>query len=159
MAVIRKKRQRQPNSISTASLPDIIFMILFFFMVSTTMRTSEELVAISPPRASEVQKLEKKSSVSYILVGEPVGIFKTRYGSGTHIQLNDSFRNVADIGAFIASERDKLGQYDIDKLNVYIKADKGVRMGVISDIKNELRKADALDIIYYAIGDDSIHDQ
>ena len=55
--------------ISTASLPDVIFMILFFFMVSTTMRDQELLVRYKLPEATEVQKLEKKSLVSFIHIG------------------------------------------------------------------------------------------
>lgn len=152
MAVIRKKRERKPGRISTASLPDIIFMILFFFMVTTTMRTSEERVAIAPPRADKAQKLEKKSSVSYILVGEPAGELKKRYDKNEYVQLNDSFRNISEIGAFINSERDKLSPADAERFTVCIKADRGTRMGVISAIKHELRKADALNIIYYAVG-------
>ena len=62
MAVMKKKGNKGLPPISTASLPDVIFMILFFFMVSTTMRDQELLVRYKLPEATEVQKLEKKSS-------------------------------------------------------------------------------------------------
>ena len=68
MAVMKKKGGKGLPPISTASLPDVIFMILFFFMVSTTMRDQELLVRYTLPNATEVQKLEKKSLVSYIPV-------------------------------------------------------------------------------------------
>ena len=68
MAVMKKKGNKGLPPISTASLPDVIFMILFFFMVSTTMRDQELLVRYKLPEATEVQKLEKKSLVSYIPV-------------------------------------------------------------------------------------------
>lgn len=71
MAVMKKKGNKGLPPISTASLPDVIFMILFFFMVSTTMRDQELLVRYKLPEATEVQKLEKKSLVSYIHIGQP----------------------------------------------------------------------------------------
>ena len=75
MAVIKKKGNKSLPPISTASLPDVIFMILFFFMVSTTMRDQELHVKYQVPEATEVQKLEKKSLVSYIHIGEPIGVW------------------------------------------------------------------------------------
>ena len=71
MAVMKKKGNKSLPPISTASLPDVIFMILFFFMVSTTMRDQELLVRYKLPEATEVQKLEKKSLVSFIHIGPP----------------------------------------------------------------------------------------
>ena len=71
MAVMKKKGSKGLPPISTASLPDVIFMILFFFMVSTTMRDQELLVRYKLPEATEVQKLEKKSLVSFIHIGPP----------------------------------------------------------------------------------------
>ena len=68
MAVIRKKGNKGVPPISTASLPDVIFMILFFFMTTTSMKETELRVAFTLPEATEIQKLEKKSLVSYIYV-------------------------------------------------------------------------------------------
>ena len=79
MAVIKKKGNKSLPPISTASLPDVIFMILFFFMVSTTMRDQELHVKYQVPEATEVQKLEKKSLVSYIHIGEPIGVWREQY--------------------------------------------------------------------------------
>ena len=81
MAVMKKKGNKSLPPISTASLPDVIFMILFFFMVSTTMRDQERLVRYKLPEATEVQKLEKKSLVSYIHIGQPSLVMQAKFGT------------------------------------------------------------------------------
>ena len=133
------------QEINTSALPDIIFMLLFFFMVTTTMREITLIVKVSAPEATEVQKLEKKSLVSYIYVGVPI---KTQFGSESRIQLNDQFANTNDIAEFIASERNSRDETDRKFLTTSIKADKGTRMGVITDIKQELRLVGAFKINY-----------
>ena len=149
MAVMKKRGNKELPAISTASLPDVIFMLIFFFMVSTTMRETENLVRFSLPAASEVQKLQKKSLVSYILVGEPnTEALRAQFGTAPRIQLNDSYRQPQDILDFVASERDKLSEYDRASMTISIKADKAVHMGMITDIKQELRRANALKISY-----------
>ena len=147
MAVMRKKGGKELPAISTASLPDIIFIILFFFMISTSMRETEMLVKVQVPDATEIQKLEKKSLVSYIYIGSPID---TRLGTTPRIQLNDSFKTEKDILDFIASERDNLKESDRNSMTVSIKADKNTRMGIITDVKQELRKANALKVSYSA---------
>ena len=112
MAVMKKKGNKGLPAISTASLPDVIFMILFFFMVSTTMRDQEVLVRFKLPEASEVQKLEKKNLVSYINIGQPTPSMQSKYGTATQIPLNDSYKTAKDIGDFIAAERDQLNEAD-----------------------------------------------
>ena len=137
-------------AISTASLPDVIFMILFFFMVSTTMRDQEVLVRFKLPEASEVQKLEKKNLVSYINIGQPTPSMQAKYGTATQIQLNDSYKTAKDIGDFIAAERDQLNEADRSRMTVCIKSDQFTKMGMITDVKQELRRANALKISYAA---------
>ena len=150
MAVIRKKGNKGVPPISTASLPDVIFMILFFFMISTTMRDQELLVRYKLPTATEVQKLEKKSLVSFIHIGQPTPIMQAKFGTAPRIQLNDTYRTPQDILDFIASERDKLNESDRNAMSVCIKADRYTRMGIITDVKQELRKANALRVTYAA---------
>ncbi|MBE9492406.1 MAG: biopolymer transporter ExbD [Bacteroidetes bacterium] len=140
----KKKAQGQPR-INTSALPDIIFMLLFFFMVTTVMREVTLRVMIIPPDATAVKKLEKKSMVSYIYVGIPL---KTQLGTESRIQLNDAFANVDDIQEFIAREREARDEVDRKYLTTSIKADKNTRMGVITDIKQELRKIGAFKINY-----------
>jgi biopolymer transport protein ExbD len=150
MAVMKKKRKGGIPPISTASLPDVIFMILFFFMISTTMRDQEVLVKTVLPNASEVQKLEKKQLVSFVYIGQPTPSMEAQWGTGARIQLNDSYRLPKDIGEFVASEREKLSEADRAAMTVMLKADKGTRMGIITDVKQELRKASALKVSYAA---------
>lgn len=146
---IRKSSGGLP-AINTASLPDIVFMLLFFFMVSTTLRDTEMLVSVNLPSATEVVKLEKKSLVSSIFIGSPARQHQATLGTESRIQLNDSFRTLDDIRDFITSERDALSEHDQKLLTVSIKADENTRMGIITDVKQELRKASALKISYSA---------
>ncbi len=150
MAVMKKKGKGSIPPISTASLPDVIFMILFFFMISTSMRDQNILVNTQLPTASEVQKLEKKQLVSYIYIGQPVSSQQAQWGTAPRIQLNDSYRNTQDILEFVASERDKLSEDDRADMTIMLRADKNTRMGIVSDVKEELRKANALKISYAA---------
>ncbi len=145
MARFKKKKSAGAQKINTSALPDIIFMLLFFFMVTTTMREVTLIVKVLPPEATQVQKLEKKSLVSYIYVGVPV---KTQFGTESRIQLNDAFANPSDISDFIATEREARDEQDRKFLVTSIKADKSTRMGVITDIKQELRKVGAFKINY-----------
>ena len=145
MARFKKKKASGVQKINTSALPDIIFMLLFFFMVATTMRETTLIVKVKVPDATEVQKLEKKSLVSYIYVGQPT---KEALGTESRIQLNDSFAEVSDIQEYIAREREARDEADRKFLTTSIKADRLTRMGVITDIKQELRKAGAFKINY-----------
>ncbi len=145
---MKKKGGKGLPPISTASLPDVIFMILFFFMVSTTMREQELLVRYVLPQATEVQKLEKKSLVSYIHVGQPTIAMQAKFGTASRIQLNDSYRTTRDILDFIAGERDKLSEADRSSMTIALKIDEKTKMGIVEDIKQELRRANALKISY-----------
>ena len=146
MARFRQKKDEGIPKINTASLPDIIFMLLFFFMVTTVMRETTLLVQVRMPEATEVQKLERKSLVSFIYIGQPRN--KARYGTESRIQLNDSFATVKDIQEFITREREERDEADRKFLTTSIKADKNVHMGIVTDVKQELRKCGAFKINY-----------
>ena len=148
MAKFNRKGKGGTPAISTASLPDIVFMLLFFFMVTTVMREVELKIDVKVPEASEIKKLEKKSLVSYIYVGKPKKAFQSQVGIEPRLQLNDEFSQLSDIIPYISAEREKLDEADAPKMMTSIKADSDVRMGIISDIKQELRKAQALKINY-----------
>jgi len=147
MSKFTKKKKGLPP-ISTASLPDIVFMLLFFFMVTTVMRETNALVDVKVPSASQVKKLERKNLVSYIYVGKPLRKYRAKYGKADKIQLNDKFASVSDIRSFILAERAKKKEVEIPYMTTSIKADKDAKMGVISDIKTELRDVRALKINY-----------
>ncbi|MFO8020849.1 MAG: biopolymer transporter ExbD [Perlabentimonas sp.] len=154
MAKFARKGKNKMPAISTASLPDIVFMLLFFFMVSTTLRETEMLVSIKLPQASEVVKLEKKSLVSYIYIGTPARQYQGVFGTDSRIQLNDTFQTLVDIRDFISSERDALSEAERTMLTISLKVDENTRMGIVTDVKQELRKASALKISYSARKDD-----
>ncbi len=134
-------------ALNTASMPDLVFAILFFFMVTTTMRSEEVMVRMKLPTASEVQKLEKKSLVTYINIGPPMD---PALGTATQMQLNDKFAEVSAIGDYIAQEKASMNEADQQLMTVSIKADEETRMQYITDVKQALRQAYALKISYSA---------
>lgn len=136
--------------ISSGSLSDIVFMLLFFFMVTTQMRETENKVQVSLPEASEVVKLERKDLASYINIGAPTRQYQAQFGTDARIQLNDSFKTTADIRDFIAAEREAMTEGDRQFMTTVIRADQDVRMGIITDVKQELRRCSALKIMYQA---------
>ncbi|MFW6226478.1 MAG: ExbD/TolR family protein [Bacteroidota bacterium] len=148
MAKFSRKGKGKMPGISTASLPDIVFMLLFFFMVTTVMREVTLKVNVRLPGATEVKKLAKKSLVSYIYIGEPKRPFQGTYGSAPRVQLNDAFATVDDIRDFISSERDAMSENDQKMMTVSLKVDDNTKMGIVTDVKQELRKASALKINY-----------
>jgi biopolymer transport protein ExbD len=148
MAKFKKKKDGDLPAVSTASLPDIVFMLLFFFMTVTVMKDSSLMVQNTLPNASEVKKLEKKDRVLYIYVGKPTREYQKVFGTEPKIQLNDKFANVSEVGDFILQERAKKSQELQNVLTTALKVDKDANMGLISDIKQELRKVNALKVNY-----------
>ncbi|MBT4868486.1 MAG: biopolymer transporter ExbD [Polaribacter sp.] len=148
MSKFRKKKKGMP-AVNTAALPDIVFMLLFFFMVTTTMRETD--LKIDNPRlpsASEVKKLEHKSLVSTIYVGKAKDI---KYGSGfNRIQLNDKISTADQVPAFIINARSKVSEKEVPFMTTSIKADKESSVGTITDIRLKLRDVNALKISYSA---------
>ena len=146
MSRFKTKKGKESPAINTSSLPDIIFMLLFFFMVTTVMREVTLKVKIELPQATEIQKLEKKSLVSYIYIGPPV---KSKLlGTNSRIQLNDAFATIDDIQEFVAKEREARDEADKKFITTSLKVDGLTKMGIVTDVKQELRKAGALKINY-----------
>jgi biopolymer transport protein ExbD len=148
MAKFKRSGKGGQPAISTASLPDIVFMLLFFFMVTTVMRETSLMVKVTVPKATEVRKLENKSLVSYIYVGAPQPAFRSMYGDKPRIQLNDKISEVDEVMEFVYNERADRPEPDRPKVRFSIKADETVKMGIITDIKTQLRKSSALRINY-----------
>lgn len=145
MAKFRKKQSKGSGAISTASLPDIVFMLLFFFMVTTVMREQELKVRVDPPAASEIHKLEKKALVDYINIGPPID---ERMGSLPRIQLDDAFADIEDIGNWVDDNRLARQEAERPLITTSMKVDKETKMGIVTDVKQELREAMALKINY-----------
>ena len=150
MAKFTKKGKRELASFSMSSTSDIVFMLIFFFMVSTTMRETDKLVMVVSPEATETAKLERKDLATYINIGTPVREKQAEFGTDSRIQLNDAFRSVSDIRDHIAVHRESLKESDRPHMQTVIRADQNVRMGIISDVKQELRRCSALKIMYTA---------
>ena len=142
--------KKEVPGMTSSSLSDIVFMLLFFFMVTTQMRETENKVMVKIPEASEVVKLERKDLNSYINIGTPIKALQAQYGTDARIQLNDSFKTTDDIRDFIAAERESKSEQDRQFMTVSIRADQDVRMGIITDVKQELRRCSALKIMYSA---------
>ena len=148
MAKFNKKKDGDLPAVSTASLPDIVFMLLFFFMTVTTMKDSTIMVDNTLPNATETKKLEKKDRVIYVYVGKPTSQYQKTFGTEPKIQLNDKFADVSEIGSYVLQERAKKAQELQNVLTTALKVDKNASMGLISDIKQELRKVNALKVNY-----------
>lgn len=148
MSKFRKDEGKETPAISTSALPDIVFMLLFFFMVTTTMRETDPLVRVRLPEATEITKLEKKSLVSYINVGPPMPKWQAQLGSEPRIQLNDQFAKVSDIGDFVEAERQAREEQEQKQIVTSLKVDEYTKMLIVTEIKQELRKAAALHINY-----------
>ena len=140
MAKFIKKGDKGTPGINTASLPDIVFMILMFFMVSTSMRQTDRMVNVKLPEATEIVRLERKDLSCYIFIGTPSLQYQKEFGTDSRIQLNDSFRNTSDIRDFIAAERESLDEVDREFMTVSLKIDENTRMGIVTDVKQELRR-------------------
>lgn len=131
----QKKRASVKQQIPTASLPDIVFMLLLFFMVTTTLREVDVLVKFRLPEAKAIEKIENKRLISYIWVG---------YDG--RIQLNDSITKLEDIQKIMYAKR-----VILPNVIVSLRIDKNSDMGIVTDIQQELRKASCLRINYSAM--------
>lgn len=147
MSRFTKETKKDVPELNMSSMSDIIFMFLFFFMVITTMRESSLFVRIHVPSATEVQKLEKKSLVANINIGPPLD---TKLGTTPRIQLNDRFAEASNIVEFVETEKQSRPEQDRNVLTWSLKVDEAVKMGIVTDVKQELRKASAFKVNYSA---------
>ena len=145
MGKFRKEGKKEVPQVSTSSLPDIVYMLIFFFMITTSMRDVELKVRTALPKATEIAKLEKKALVSSIYIGPPRD---SRLGSESRIQLNDQFARPDDIADWVLQEREARNEADRPFLTTALKVHKETRMGIVTDVKQELRKVGAFRINY-----------
>lgn len=136
--------------LSTSSLPDLIFTILFFFMMVTSMREVTLKVVFEKPVGTQLEKLARKSCTSFIYIGQPTPQLRAQIGSGTRIQLNDKFAEANEVYDYVNDERGQLPESDKPFFTVSLKVDHETPMGIITDVKQVLRKAYALKIVYSA---------
>lgn len=146
MNMFRRHSNHEIPGLNMASMPDLIFTVLFFFMIVTHMRSTPVKVQYQMPQGTELTRLTKKSSVTYIYIGKSVG----SNDGQIRIQLNDKFADVNSIPAYIESERGRMSSEDAQAMTVSIKADQQTDMGTITDVKQALRQAKAHQINYSA---------
>ncbi len=150
MSKFKKKRGAASPAISTASLPDIIFMLLFFFMVVTVMKDASLKVDVNVPDATELSKLERKSLVNHIYIGRPMEKYQAVYGTSPRLQLNDAFGAPEDIPLFLEKEKLNVPEPMHPFMTTSLRVDKDITMGIVSDVKTALRKAGQLKVNYSA---------
>lgn len=145
MAKFKKKPKKDPE-VPTSALPDIIFMLLFFFMVTTVLRETTINVQQRLPKATELRKLQRKSLVSYLYMGKPRNI--AMFGDAPKLQANDVFIQVDEVIGWVEAEKAKLDEVERDQITIAFKVDEEVKMGLVSDVQMELRKANARKLMY-----------
>ncbi len=150
MGKFASKKGKEMPAISTASLPDIIFMLLFFFMVVTVLRDAELMVSVNTPSATELTKLEKKSLVNYIYIGRPMKKWQALYGTSPQMQLGDKFASVEEIPLFLENHKITVPENQRPSISSSLKVDGEVTMGIVGDVKLALRKANQLKVNYSA---------
>ena len=157
MSKFKSNKKKSIPGISTAALPDIVFMLLFFFMVATVSKEDDPIVDITIPNAEQCGRIEDKSLEVYINVGSPVKELQAEYGKEPRIQLNDAIKDITYLPQYIEEKRDEirhqalndeLGNKLVNKMVVSLKVDQKSKLGIIDDIKQELRKLNALKLNY-----------
>ncbi len=141
-----KKKAVVKQDIPTSSMPDVVFMLLFFFMVTTELRETSIDVQQHIPEATQLRKLQRKSLVTNLYIGEPK---KTeQFGKEAKIQADDVFIEPKDIILWVNRQKDLLPENERDQLTVALKVDNEAKRGIIADVESELRKANARKILY-----------
>ncbi|EDM45610.1 hypothetical protein SCB49_07372 [unidentified eubacterium SCB49] len=147
MSKFKKKKGGELPAVNTASLPDIVFMLLFFFMVVTVLRETDLLVKNELPKADQIEKLQKDRAV-FVYAGKPSDRYVSQYGSEGKIQIGDKYTDVKNLKPVLAELRAKLSPILQDKVMVALKVDKETNTGIVTDVKQTLRELNMLKIIY-----------
>lgn len=145
MAKFRKKANVK-QEIPTSSMPDVVFMLLFFFMVTTEMRDTSIIVQQRIPEATQLRKLQRKSLVKYLYIGEPRKI--EEWGKEPKIQANDVFIQPREVIQWVNQEKSTLDESERDQITIALKVDNETKRGIIADVETELRKANARKLLY-----------
>lgn len=147
MSRFRKNGRRKVPLLNTAALPDLIFTLLFFFLLVTNMRTVPTLAQVQLPNASELQKLKEKSLLIYLLVGKQ---FNENQENIYDIQLNSELIALEDMPYKLQAIKEDMKPEEQNQTVVLLKIDKDVPMGLVSDIRQNLREAQ-LQTVYYTV--------
>ena len=148
--MFRVQRKKMVPGLNTASLPDLIFTVLFFFMIVTHIRHDAPKVEYRIPQGTELQKLTKKSAATYIYIGKPLEQLQKKEGTAVKVQMNGKYVTPDEITDYVTDERSRMMPEDRQQMIVNLKADRNADMGTIIDVKQALRRANALRISYSA---------
>ena len=151
MSRFRQKEKHEVPGLNLAAMPDLIFTVLFFFMIVTHMRDVKPMVRFTIPQGTEVEKA-RQAGIVYLFIGKPVNGQGDVVGGESRIQVNDRFVTFDELGAAIEQERSQMSEENRQQMVVSIRADRATEMGLINDVKQELRKVGALHINYSATG-------
>jgi biopolymer transport protein ExbD len=155
MSKFKFKKSKNTPEVSTASLPDIVFMLLFFFMTVTVMKDDALKVTNELPNASEIKKLEKKDRIITVYIGKPEERFQAMLGTESKIQIDDKFVSIENFGSVMLEKISEKPKHIRPFVTVSLKVDKTASMGLISDVKEKLRNINALKINYTTYEGDS----
>ncbi len=145
-----RKKQTQKPEISTASMPDIVFLLLFFFMVTATIDKSQDQLKVEIPQAQAITKIQKKFLIREIHVGFPKN---TNLGTAPRISAGERIIDISELGNWVNEQKTDLGEAYKDQMIVMLKADIDVDMGLIGDIQVELRKHNARKVLFRTLED------
>uniref|UniRef100_A0AB33J310 Biopolymer transporter ExbD n=1 Tax=Prevotella sp. GTC17259 TaxID=3236795 RepID=A0AB33J310_9BACT len=148
--MIYRRHNHSIPGLNTASLPDLIFTVLFFFMIVTHMRKVTVRVKYRVPQGTELTRLTKKSAVSTIYIGRPVSADGLTTGQGIRLQLNDKVVSMKKIVDYLSADKDRMSAEDRALMTVSLRADRNTPMRIISDVKQALRQAGISKINYSA---------
>ncbi|MBR07744.1 MAG: biopolymer transporter ExbD [Rickettsiales bacterium] len=140
-----RKKQRQTVEISTASLPDIVFLLLFFFMVSATIKPTNEQVKLTTPKAQAMIKINRKELIREINIGTPIN---REMGDSEVISVDNRVITKEQLAQWVVEQKESLPESLKDQMIIVIKADEYVKMGLINDVQEELKKVNARKIVY-----------
>ncbi len=140
-----KKKSKAETEISTASMPDIVFLLLFFFMVSATIKTEDQELKVKIPKALAITQVEKKFLIRELHVGFPRN---KKLGSAPKISADGKLLELSALGNWVQEQKTSLGEAYRDKMIVLLRVHEDVEMGIVGDIQSVLRKNNARKILY-----------
>lgn len=138
-----KRRNSGFPTLNTAALPDLIFTVLFFFMIVTHMRSTDVKVKYTVPQGTELSKVQHKSAITYLYIGKDAK-------GNTQLQLNDQVVTMAELPTALEEAREDLSPDDEEYQTVSIKADRDTPLDVIAKVKAAISYANTLNVSYGA---------
>ena len=149
MSMIRRPKRQIPE-LNTASLPDLIFVVLFFFMIVTHMRTDTMKVKFDVPQGVELSKLKKKSAIIHVYIGRLTNADGKGTGQPTQIQVGNKLVPIDEVVDYLLRAKQNISPEDKSKMVLSIHADKDAPMGIVAAVKMAARQAKIYNVCYSA---------